>query len=223
MKDKLSSANNSMTGGSDAVPQSAGRRDFLSLTAIAMSAAGVALAAWPFIDSMEPASDTRAMGAPRDIDISKIQPGSQIIFRWRGKPMFIMRRNKEMLGTLKEKKVLNILRDPKSKARQQPPYATNWHRSIKPEFAVLVGVCTHLGCEPELKAKPNKFAPGWPGGYFCPCHGSKYDLAGRVFQGVPAPLNLPVPPYRFMDEKTVRFGENPKGAKDWKLSDIEIM
>ncbi len=199
------------------------RRDFLSLAAAAMSAAGLGLAAWPFIDSMEPAEDTRAMGAPRDLDISKIQPGSQIIYRWRGKPMFVLRRTPAMLETLKDKDLRARLRDPDSTTRQQAGYATNWHRSIKPEYAVLVGVCTHLGCTPELHPDRNSIQPGWPGGYFCPCHGSKYDLAGRVYQGVPAPMNLPVPPYNFVDDKTLRIGENPKGAKDWALSDVVQM
>ena len=195
------------------------RRDFLSLAAVAMSAAGLALACWPFIDSMEPAEDTRAMGAPRDLDISKIQPGSQIIYRWRGKPMFVLRRTPAMLETLKDKDLRARLRDPDSTTRQQADYATNWHRSIKPEYAILVGVCTHLGCIPALTEQKGAVGPGWEGGYFCHCHGSKYDFAGRVFKGVPAPYNLPVPPYNFTADNKLRIGENPKGA-DFSMNDV---
>jgi ubiquinol-cytochrome c reductase iron-sulfur subunit len=132
---------------------------------------------------------------------------------WASRPVFIVHRTQAALQELANPKLLAQLRDPDSDAWQQPEYAKNWHHSIKPEFLVLVGVCTHLGCIPLYEPKPDLNRPNrnWVGGFFCPCHGSKYDLAGRIFQGVPAPYNLPVPPYHFPDEKTLRVGENPPG------------
>ena len=191
------------------------RRDFLTLAASALGAVGIGATAWPFIDQMNPAADTLAAGAPIDVDISKMKPGQQILVRWRSRPIFIVNRTRTEYESLKDQSLLNRLSDPGSERNQQPAYAANWHRSIKPEYLVLVGICTHLGCIPSFR--PTVGAPdlgaSWPGGYFCPCHGSRYDLAGRVFKGVPAPLNLPVPPYHFVNEKTLRIGENPKGSK----------
>ena len=162
---------------------------------------------------MMPAADTLAAGEPIEVDLSKVQPGQQIVVVWRGKPIFVVNRTPDALKTLQDPKLLGVLSDPNSRQMQQPAYAENWHRSIKPEFAVLVGICTHLGCVPGFypNASPTDPAPNWPGGYLCPCHGSKYDLAGRVYSGVPAPYNLPVPPYNFINDKTVRIGENPPG------------
>ncbi len=119
--------------------------------------------------------------------------------------------------------MIALLSDPDSQVVQQPPYATNWHRSIKPEFGVLVGICTHLGCIPLFYPDASATTPvsNWPGGYFCPCHGSKYDPAGRVFSGVPAPYNLPVPPYRFVSDTTIRIGENPADATSWDFGAIK--
>jgi ubiquinol-cytochrome c reductase iron-sulfur subunit len=196
---------------SDAQPK---RRDLLSLIATAGAAIGAGAIAWPLIDSMNPSADVIAAGAPIDIDLSKIAAGQQIVVLWRGAPMLIVNRTQPLLQTLQDPKVVSLLSDPDSSAHQQPPYAENWHRSLKPEFAVLVGSCTHLGCLPGYMPNPDPAtpAPNWPGGYFCPCHGSKYDLAGRVYKGVPAPYNLPVPPYHFVDDKTIRIGENPAGA-----------
>jgi ubiquinol-cytochrome c reductase iron-sulfur subunit len=190
------------------------RRDLLSLVAMAGAAIGAGAIAWPLIDSMVPSADVIAAGAPLDIDLSKLGIGQQIVVLWRGAPMLIVNRTPEALKTLQKPGLVSRLSDPDSTVRQQPPYAANWHRSIKPEFAVLVGICTHLGCLPGYLPNPDPTtpAPGWPGGYFCPCHGSKYDLAGRVYSGVPAPYNLPVPPYHFIDEKTLRIGENPAGT-----------
>lgn len=190
------------------------RRDFLTLATAGFGAVGVGAAIWPFISSMNPAQDTIAAGAPIDIDVSKLEPGQQITVLWRSMPMFISRRTPEGLKTLQDPRIVDTLRDPNSQERQQPAYAENFHRSAKPEFGVLVGICTHLGCIPRYLPEPsNDFpAPGWLGGFFCPCHGSKYDLAGRVFKGVPAPYNLPVPPYQFVDDHTVRLGANPPGA-----------
>lgn len=190
------------------------RRDLLSLVTTAGAAIGVGAIAWPLVDSMNPSADVIAAGAPIDIDLSKLGEGQQIVVLWRGAPMLIVNRTPEALKTLQEPSLVSNLSDPDSKAHQQPPYAENWHRSVKPEYAVLVGICTHLGCLPGYLPNPDPTtpAPNWPGGYFCPCHGSKYDLAGRVYSGVPAPYNLPVPPYTFIDDKTVRIGENPAGV-----------
>jgi ubiquinol-cytochrome c reductase iron-sulfur subunit len=200
------------------------RRDFLQLIAIAGAAIGSAAIAWPLIDSMNPSADVIAAGAPIDIDISKIALGQQIVVLWRGAPMLIVNRTPEALKTLQEPAMISQLSDPESSVHQQPAYAENWHRSAKPEYAVMVGICTHLGCLPGYMPTPDPSspAPNWPGGYFCPCHGSKYDLAGRVYKGVPAPYNLPVPPYNFVSDKTLRIGENPKGTA-FELSSVVQM
>jgi ubiquinol-cytochrome c reductase iron-sulfur subunit len=205
-------------GGHDA--GSGTRRDFLELVTVSSVVIGAAALVWPLIDQMQPSADVIAQGAPLEVDCSKIEDGQQIVVSWRSKPMFILKRTKPMLELLQSQSLLGRLRDPDSTARQQPTYADNWHRSLKPEYAVLVGICTHLGCIPELKPEKGTITADWPGGYFCPCHGSKYDFAGRVFSGVPAPYNLPVPPYRFVDDKTVRIGENPTGST-WDLGSVE--
>ncbi|HLI12906.1 MAG TPA: ubiquinol-cytochrome c reductase iron-sulfur subunit [Alphaproteobacteria bacterium] len=198
------------------------RRDFLYLATAAMGVLGAAAAAWPFLDSMNASSDVLAAGGPLDVDLAPLRPGEQIVVRWRSRPIFIVNRSPEALKTLREPQLLSRLRDPNSEQDQQAKYATNWHRSIKPEYLVLVGICTHLGCIPEFHPKPGdpQLGADWLGGYFCPCHGSRYDLAGRVFQGVPAPYNLPVPPYRFVNDKTLRVGENPPGS-DFDFESIE--
>jgi ubiquinol-cytochrome c reductase iron-sulfur subunit len=201
----------SHTLSSEAQPK---RRDLLTLITLSGAAIGAGAIAWPLIDSMNPSADVIAAGAPIDIDLSKIGAGQQIVVLWRGAPMLIVNRTPELLKTLQDPKVVSLLSDPDSTVHQQPPYAENWHRSVKPEYAVIVGICTHLGCLPGYMPTPDPTtpAPNWPGGYFCPCHGSKYDLAGRVYKGVPAPYNLPVPPYHFVNDKTVRIGENPPGT-----------
>jgi ubiquinol-cytochrome c reductase iron-sulfur subunit len=200
------------------------RRDFLKLVAQAGTGIGLIAIAWTFVDYMEPSADVIAAGAPIDVDISHILPGQQILVRWRGKPILIVHHTEAELKTLQSPAVVSRLSDPNSEAHQQPPYAQNWHRSLKPEYAILVGICTHLGCLPEYMPKPDPSTPAtnWPGGYFCPCHGSKYDLAGRVWSGVPAPYNLPVPPYHFPNDKTLRVGENPQGVK-FELSSVVQM
>ena len=209
-----------MTAG-HAVP----RRDFLKLVTGASAAIGTAAFAWTLIDSMNPAADVIAAGAPMDIDLSRIAPGQQVIVRWRGTPILVVNRTPAALKTLQEPSLVSRLSDPDSSVHQQPPYAENWHRSIDPEFAVLVGICTHLGCLPSYMPQPDPTtpAPNWPGGYFCPCHGSKYDLAGRVYSGVPAPYNLPVPPYHFPTKTTVRIGENPPGQVAFTLGSVVQM
>ena len=180
----------------------------------ATAAIGAVAVGWALVDSMNPAADVIAAGAPIDVDISKLEPGQQIIILWRGAPMLVVNRPPDALKTLQTPAMVGLLSDPNSRVAQQPAYAQNWHRSVKPEIAVLVGICTHLGCVPNYMPKPDVSspAPNWPGGYFCPCHGSKYDLAGRVYSGVPAPYNLPVPPYIFVSDKMLRIGENPPGA-----------
>jgi ubiquinol-cytochrome c reductase iron-sulfur subunit len=197
------------------------RRDFLMLVAGAVGAVAVVATGYAVIDSMAPAGDVLAAGGPVDVDLSKVAPGQQIVVQWRGKPVFIIDRTPALLKVLQDPKLVGRLSDPDSEADQQPPYAKNWHRSIDPQYAILVGVCTHLGCIPLFFPKPDPAnpAPDWLGGYFCPCHGSKYDLAGRVFAGVPAPYNLPVPPYHLPDKKTLRIGENPP-AETWEFSSI---
>ncbi len=190
------------------------RRDFLFIATAAVAGVGAGATLWPFIDQMNPDAATQAAAEPIDVDVSQIQPGQQIVVLWSARPVFIVNRPKAALDTLQDPALVARLSDPNSAAHQQPPYAVNWHRSINPEFLVLVGICTHLGCIPKFMPKPDPDdpAPNWLGGYFCPCHGSKYDLAGRVFLGVPAPYNLPVPPYRFSNANTLRVGENPAGA-----------
>jgi ubiquinol-cytochrome c reductase iron-sulfur subunit len=189
------------------------RRDFLALIAGAGAAIGGAAIGWALIDAMEPSADVIAAGAPNDVDLTPIAPGQQIVVLWRGSPIFIVRHTPAMVQTLREPSLLRRWADPNSEVQQQPPYAQNWHRSINTEYAVLVGICTHLGCLQGYLPTPSATDPvaNWPGGDLCPCHGSRYDLVGRVFQGVPAPYNLPVPPYHFPNSKTVRIGENPPG------------
>jgi ubiquinol-cytochrome c reductase iron-sulfur subunit len=200
------------------------RRDLLKLITMATAAIGTGAVAWAFIDSMNPAADVIAAGAPIDVDLSKMSPGQQIIILWRGSPILIINRTPDALKTLQSPAMVQRLSDPDSEAMQQPPYAVNWHRSVNPEYGVMVGICTHLGCLPGYYPQPSKDTPvtDWPGGYFCPCHGSKYDLAGRVYSGVPAPYNLPVPPYTFPNPKTLRIGENPAGAT-FELSSVVQM
>lgn len=210
----LNSHLRNMSSRINATRQQPTRRDLLSLVAGSGAIIGAGAIVWPLIDSMNPSADVIAAGAPIDVDISKLAVGQQIVILWRGAPMLIVNRSPAAIKTLQAQGVLSRLSDPDSKVLQQPSYADNWHRSVKPEIAVLVGICTHLGCLPSYMPNPDPTspAPDWPGGYFCPCHGSKYDIAGRVFKGVPAPYNLPVPPYHFVSDKVLRIGENPPGS-----------
>ena len=188
------------------------RRNLLIATSIAGGAASAG-AAVPFVVSMWPSERAKAAGAPVIEDIANLQPGELKIVEWRGKPVWIIRRTKEMLDSLKS--VAGRLSDPASKASEQPDYAKNEYRSTKPEIMVMEGVCTHLGCSPQLKPADAKAEMGadWAGGFYCPCHGSKFDLAGRVFRGAPAPTNLKVPPYTFLSDSTIVIGEDKeKGA-----------
>ena len=195
------------------------RRDFLFIATGAVATVGLAAAVWPLISQMSPDAATIAAGAPIDVDIGSLAAGQQIMVSWRGHPIVIVNRPPAALKTLQDPALVGLLSDPNSQVRQQPPYAENWHRSLKPEVAVLVAICTHLGCIPIFEPNKDQLAPGWLGGWFCPCHGSKYDLAGRVFRGVPAPYNLPVPPYRFVTDKMIRIGENP-GDEKFELDSV---
>ncbi|MBS1269131.1 MAG: Ubiquinol-cytochrome c reductase iron-sulfur subunit [Gammaproteobacteria bacterium] len=189
------------------------RRRFLTVVTTGVGAVGAVAAVVPFVGSMSPSARAKAAGAPVEVDISKLQPGQMLREEWRGKPIFIVKRTSEMLDTLDG--VQGELLDPASDAGQQPGYVDMGTRSLKPHLLVLVGICTHLGCAPV-----EKFAMGaesglgedWPGGFFCPCHGSKFDLAGRVYKGVPAPSNLVVPPHRFKTDTMIVVGEDPEGV-----------
>ena len=187
-----------------------GRRRFLTGTTAVVGGIGAAFAATPFIKSWQPSERAKNAGAPVLHDISKIEPGQKISVLWRGSPVWIVNRTKAMLDTLPG--LDDRLRDPKSLVDNQPKYAQNENRSIKPEWLVMIGICTHLGCSPEYvpEIKPEPFDPEWKGGFFCPCHKSRYDISGRVFQGVPAPLNMVVPPYKFVDDTHIMIGVNPE-------------
>ena len=189
------------------------RRNLVVATSAVGALAGVATAV-PFVASMWPSERAKAAGAPVETDISRLAPGEMAVIEWRGKPVWVIRRTKEMVESLKA--VTPRLTDPNSKSSEQPKYAENEYRSAKPELMVMEGVCTHLGCSPQLKAADAKAEMGadWVGGFYCPCHGSKFDYAGRVFRGAPAPTNLPVPPYTFVSDAQLLIGEDKeqKGA-----------
>jgi ubiquinol-cytochrome c reductase iron-sulfur subunit len=187
------------------------RRDFLTLLTGAAAVVGVGGFVWPFLDSLSPTGGSGSADATVDVDLSKIAPGQQIVVVWRGKPVFVVHRTPEALLKLQDTNLTNRLRDWTSKELQQPDYVVNWHRSIAPEYGVMVGICTHLGCVPGYAPNPSPTEPvaDWPGGYACPCHGSKFDLAGRVFTGSPAFYNLPVPPYSMPTKTSLRIGTSP--------------
>ncbi|MBI2786979.1 MAG: ubiquinol-cytochrome c reductase iron-sulfur subunit [Legionella longbeachae] len=181
------------------------RRQFLLTTTCILGGIGALCALTPFVASWLPSSKAQAEAAPVQIDLSKLEPGEQAVVAWRGKPVWIIRRTKEMLQRLRSNP--SMLRDPHSLTDQQPSYAKNTHRSINPEYLVLIGICTHLGCSPKYKPDLGDLGPDWPGGFFCPCHGSTFDLSGRVFKNVPAPINMEVPPYYFIDDHTIVVGD----------------
>mgnify|MGYP006159314423 FL=1 len=187
-----------------------GRRRFL-ITATSV-AGGIASVAWatPFILSMMPSERAKAAGAPVEVDISKLEPGMLLLVEWRGKVVWILSRTPEMLATLTT--LDGIVSDPNSEREQQPEYAKNLTRSIRPEILVTTGVCTHLGCSPVYRKEiaPADLGPDWLGGFFCPCHGSKFDLAGRVYKNVPAPTNLLVPPHIYLSENVLLIGSESK-------------
>lgn len=185
------------------------RRRVLTAAVTGIGVAGATAVASVFVRSMNPSARAIASGGPVDIDISKLEPGQQLTVVWRQKPVWVLRRSEEILQSLQEHNAL--LRDPLSEvSEQQPVYAQNAHRSIRPDIFVVISLCTHLGCIPSFRPElePADMGDSWDGGYFCPCHGSKFDLAGRVFRGVPAPTNLVVPPHEFLSESLLRIGSD---------------
>lgn len=189
-----------------------GRRRLLAATATAGSVAGI-VAAVPFVASWMPSERAKSAGAPVEADISKLAPGEMMTVEWRGKPVWIVRRTQDMLEQLP--KLDDQLADPKSDKPMQPEYCKNEYRSIKPEYLVTVGICTHLGCSPTEKFKTGTdsgIAADWPGGFLCPCHGSTFDLAGRVYKSKPAPDNLEIPPHKYLSDAKIVIGEDTKGA-----------
>lgn len=190
----------------------ANRRMLLAATAGVGVAAGMGAAA-PFVASFTPSERAKAAGAPVEVDISKLQPGEMMTVEWRGKPVWILRRTPEMIASLKS--VDPLLADPTSHRSEQPEYIKSEGRSIKDEYFVCVGICTHLGCSPSAKFKAGAdsgMGEAWQGGFLCPCHGSQFDLAGRVFKSMPAPDNLPVPPHTYLSDSRLLIGEDKKGA-----------
>ena len=189
-----------------------GRRRLVVATA-AVGGVGAVGALVPFVSSLLPSERAKAAGAPVEVDISKLEPGQMMTVEWRGKPVWIINRNKDMLDTLP--KLADAVADPKSEKNQQPEYARNDTRSIKPEVLVVVGICTHLGCSPSQKFKKGAeegMGGDWLGGFLCPCHGSTFDFAGRVFTAKPAPTNLEVPTHVYLADTRILIGEDKKGA-----------
>ena len=182
------------------------KRRFLTKTASVVGAVGAGFLAVPFAASMRPSAKAEAMGAPVEVDIEKLEPGQRVVVLWRGKPVWVVRRTPETLASLVE--LDEVLLDPGSEQSEQPASSKNEARAIKPEVFVAVGVCTHLGCSPVYRpdVAPADLGPDWKGGFFCPCHGSKFDMAGRVYKGVPAPVNLEIPPYYFASESRIVVG-----------------
>jgi ubiquinol-cytochrome c reductase iron-sulfur subunit len=185
------------------------RRKFLTRATIATGAVGAAFATVPFIESWSPSEGARAQGAPTTVDLSKVEPGQMVTPVWRKQPIYVVRRTPEMLTRVAGHD--GELKDPTSEYSEQPQYAKNPVRSRTPEFLVLVGICTHLGCLPKQRFSAGELYPSWPGGFFCPCHGSRFDLAGRVFDGSPASVNLRIPPYSYPNPVTLIVGEDEKG------------
>lgn len=186
------------------------RRRFLTTAATVVGGVGVAATVVPFVKTMKPSAKARAIGAPVEVDISDIGPGERKVVKWQGKPVWILRRAEQSLASLTD--LVPEVSDPKSEEAQQPEYARNEFRSIKPEYLIVIGLCTHLGCSPSYvdRDSGNEFNLGsdWKGGFFCPCHGSRFDLAGRVYKGVPAPTNLVVPPHQYLSDTRVLIGDD---------------
>lgn len=182
------------------------KRRFLTATTAVVGAVGAGFAAVPFIASWQPSERAKALGAPEEADISKLEPGALLRVKWRGKVCWVVNRTAQNIADLS--KLTDKLADPDSEQPQQPEYCRNEHRSIKPEYAVLVGICTHLGCSPTYRPDvgPADLGADWLGGFFCPCHGSTFDLAGRVYKGVPAPINLEVPPHQYLSDDVILIG-----------------
>ena len=193
------------------VPENTGRRKFLTATTAVVGGIGAIATAVPFIKSWNPSEKAKAAGAPIKVDISKIEPGQLLVVEWRGKPVWIVNRTQAVLDELNTHN--KQLRDPNSEKPQQPQYAQNTYRAIKKEFFIAIGLCTHLGCSPTyIENDFSKYIKGIDFGFFCPCHGSKFDMSGRVFVNVPAPLNLEIPPYQYIDNNTIIIGIDEEGA-----------
>ena len=193
-------------GSAPAVDQK--RRRLLTTGVGVVGAAGAVTLGIPFISSMSPSARAKAAGAPVEVDISKLEPGQRVIVEWRGKPVWVVRRTEALLASLET--VKGELRDIESDDSEQPEYAKNVHRSINPEVLIMVGICTHLGCSPTYRpdVAAADLGADWQGGFFCPCHGSKFDISGRVYKGVPAPTNLTVPPHQYLTETRIRVGSD---------------
>lgn len=189
-----------------------GRRRFLTASTAVIGGAGLIITAIPFVETWLPSARAESVGAPVTVNLSKIEPGQRLTVKWQSQPVDVVNRTPEQLKWLPKEDPR--LRDPESKQPQQPKYCQNPTRSIKPEWLVFVDICTHLGCIPDYKGavKPEPFDPNWKGGYYCPCHHSRYDMAARVYDGVPAPLNMVVPPYHYVDNTHIQIGVDPKGA-----------
>lgn len=185
------------------------RRYFLAIIIALMSGIGMVASAIPFIASWQPNTEVLAQAiSPVEVDLSNLAPGESMTITWQNKPIWIIRRTQAMLDNLPS--LHPLLRDPDSLIKQQPSYAQNEYRSLNPEYLILIGLCTHLSCIPQYKPCQGDLNCKWAGGFYCPCHGSMFDLAGRVMKGVPAPTNLRVPPYRFINAHTIMIGENPR-------------
>jgi ubiquinol-cytochrome c reductase iron-sulfur subunit len=195
---------------SEEVDQS--RRHFLGVATGVTAGVGAVFAAVPFVAYWKPSARAQALGAPVEVDISKLDPGAMVKVEWRGKPVWVLHRTPTMIDSINAN--VDELRDPDSEQPQQPDYARNEYRSIRPEILIMVGSCTHLGCAPieRFDVAPSDLGPSWKGGFYCPCHGSKFDLSGRVFAGVPAPLNLLVPPHRYIDDSVILIGSDSGAA-----------
>ena len=194
-------------------PVDENRRRFLTVATSGVGVVGVAFAAVPFMGSWNPSAKAKAAGAPVKADISKLEPGAMVVIEWRGKPVYVVRRTPEMLAGLEA--IDGRLKDPESTASKQPEYISGRERSLNPEYLVVEGLCTHLGCAPKFRPEVGAADLGgddWVGGFFCPCHGSKFDLAGRVFSGVPASANLVVPPYSYEGSSVVVIGVDAEAA-----------
>jgi ubiquinol-cytochrome c reductase iron-sulfur subunit len=189
------------------------RRRFLTGAVTVMGGIGTAFAAVPFIAAWTPSERAKAIGAPVEVDIGKLEPGQMTRVKWQGKPVWVVRRTEQALQSIRDLPQ-EKLRDPDSTEEMQPTYAANELRSIKDEYLVLVGICTHLGCSPTYRPEiaPVDLGPDWKGGFFCPCHGSLFDMAGRVYAGVPAPSNLPVPPHKYLSDSRILVGVDPEKA-----------
>ena len=190
------------------------RRWLLAATGL-VGATGLAVLGVPFIDYMLPSQRAKVAGAPVKVDVSKLDPGQQITVPWRGRPVWVLRRTPDSLARMATARHLALLADPESRVSyQQPAYAQSPTRAIRSEYLVVIGICTHLGCVPTFRPElaPPDLGADWIGGYFCPCHGSRFDLAGRVYKGVPAPTNLVVPPYRYLSETLIEIGVDPGAA-----------